>query len=405
MRKSTKNAIVAFVAILLALAIVIACGVGSSWFTNGDIATWFNSWGKGEQTEQPDEETPEEGGENGAVLEESESNGVALMSAKIATADYEAYGVSPLADTAYTLTATITPSDATNKAVTYSVAWKNASSAWASGKTVTDYVTVTQATTGSLTATVTCLQPFGEQVIVTCVVTDNVDLKATCTVDYFRKLTGLGLDITCSNSGSLMAYDTLTWSFDPENSDISVDFPLLKNVGGFDQGWVFVMCDYSAAGGEGTSNTAKYETYFSSAYTIKGDLAPYVNYSIAITQEYYDVLSDLGFSLTCSPEEYKYIGNNSKLPMSIGNIMLSTWVREDSETYGDSLSYSKYVSLRSALKDLAGTPMFRLRIQMTNISGDLESTCVQDYNVSFSASSFANILAEDISLDDTSIVF
>ena len=46
MRRSTKNAIAAVVAIVLALAIVIACGVGSSWFTNSDIATWFNSWGQ-----------------------------------------------------------------------------------------------------------------------------------------------------------------------------------------------------------------------------------------------------------------------------------------------------------------------------------------------------------------------
>lgn len=35
-----------FLAILIAAAIFLACAIGSSWFTNGDIRTWFNSWGQ-----------------------------------------------------------------------------------------------------------------------------------------------------------------------------------------------------------------------------------------------------------------------------------------------------------------------------------------------------------------------
>ncbi len=48
--------------------------------------------------------------------------------------EYEAYGVSAQAETAYTLTATITPSDAANKAVDWTIAFKNASSEWATEK-------------------------------------------------------------------------------------------------------------------------------------------------------------------------------------------------------------------------------------------------------------------------------
>lgn len=48
-----KKTFYAFLALILTAVIVIACGVGSSWFTNGDIKTWFNSWGqKTENTEQ-----------------------------------------------------------------------------------------------------------------------------------------------------------------------------------------------------------------------------------------------------------------------------------------------------------------------------------------------------------------
>lgn len=117
------------------------------------------------------------------------SNGIKLMNAVVASADYEEYGISPLAETAQLLTATITPANATNKAVTWSVAWKNSSSTWASGKNVTDYVTVTPTSTGANTATVGCLQAFGEQVIVTVTSQDNASVKATCTVDYAKRIT------------------------------------------------------------------------------------------------------------------------------------------------------------------------------------------------------------------------
>lgn len=40
------------------------------------------------------------------------SHGIRLAAVKLASSEYEAYGVSPLAESAYTLTATITPADA-----------------------------------------------------------------------------------------------------------------------------------------------------------------------------------------------------------------------------------------------------------------------------------------------------
>lgn len=49
MRNRTRvNIIIAVVTLVLAAVIIIVCGVGSSWFTNSDIATWFDSWGKGD---------------------------------------------------------------------------------------------------------------------------------------------------------------------------------------------------------------------------------------------------------------------------------------------------------------------------------------------------------------------
>ena len=129
----------------------------------------------------------------GMQIGESKGNGIQLMSTTLLSSEYEDFGVSPLAETAYTLTATITPSDAANHGVDWTVAWSNPSSTWANGKTVTDYVTVVPTASGAKMTTVSCLQPFGTQIIITVTSQDNPNAKATCTVDYAQKVTGVEL--------------------------------------------------------------------------------------------------------------------------------------------------------------------------------------------------------------------
>ena len=85
-----------------------------------------------------------------------------------------------------TLTATVSPPEASQK-VEWSVAFKDAGSQWASGKTVTDYVTIEPASDYSKTATVTCLAPFGEVITITVRSHDFPSVKATCQVDFVQK--------------------------------------------------------------------------------------------------------------------------------------------------------------------------------------------------------------------------
>ena len=87
-----------------------------------------------------------------------------------------------------TLTATISPETADNKAVDWSVAFANQSSSWAEGKNVADYVTVMPSSDGALTANVNCLKAFGEQIKVTVTSRVNSDAKAECTLDYARRI-------------------------------------------------------------------------------------------------------------------------------------------------------------------------------------------------------------------------
>ena len=145
----------------------------------GLIAGWFD---KGEDSLPVQDETAtiQDGGMS---VTPSAANGIRLMAAERTATD-----VSPLAETSYTITATIEPASARQNA-NWSVAWANGSSAWATGKTVTDYVTITPTEEGSLTATLACVKPFSEQVILTVSAMGNADKTATCTVDYQQRLT------------------------------------------------------------------------------------------------------------------------------------------------------------------------------------------------------------------------
>ena len=143
-------------------------------------------------TQKIEMEAPPELDGGGVILSESESQGMQLTASKLSSSEYAENGVSAIAESAYTLTATITPSDAGNKAVDWTVAFKNGSSTWASGKTVTDYVTVTPMSEGSLTARVECKAAFGTQIVVKATSRDNAEASATCTADYQQRLLGYG---------------------------------------------------------------------------------------------------------------------------------------------------------------------------------------------------------------------
>ena len=92
--------------------------------------------------------------------------------------------------------ATITPNNAANKKVDWSAAFKNPESEWASGKTLSEYIGVTPAADGSLMASVTCYQAFGEQVILTVTSRENAEATASCTIDYKQQLVSYELSVT-----------------------------------------------------------------------------------------------------------------------------------------------------------------------------------------------------------------
>jgi len=172
MTKNKIKTIVMVVAIILALT--LACG----WIAQTVV-------------NKQKQETPITETESNFTVTPDNNEFMRLTAMPLTAEQYDDYGIMPIAQSAYTITATITPSNADDKTVDWSVAWKDSNSTWAKGKTVTSYVTVTPTSDGALTASVSCLAAFGEQIIVTVVPRGNTDISATCTLDYRQTITGV----------------------------------------------------------------------------------------------------------------------------------------------------------------------------------------------------------------------
>ena len=219
MKKNNDSNIVKSIGVGILVAALMVGSGAFGWFANE------KGWIKGEEIL---EELPEEeGSTSGMQVGEGEGNGISLMSAKIALEDYEEYGISELAESAVSITATITPAEADDKTVDWSIKWKNASSSWATGKTVTDYVTITPTSDGALTANAECKQAFGEQIVITCTSRMNSKATAEVTVDYVKKLEGTTLTLSQNSGGAVLTLSdstTETWTWQSaSNSETDID--------------------------------------------------------------------------------------------------------------------------------------------------------------------------------------
>lgn len=96
-----------------------------------------------------------------------------------------------------TVTANVEPATATNKAVDWSVMWSDSTKS----ESVTDYVTVTPASNGSTTATITCYKAFSGDILVV-VTTREGGYTADCVVSFVGKPTSLTLtSVNANKSG------------------------------------------------------------------------------------------------------------------------------------------------------------------------------------------------------------
>lgn len=180
------NRLTKFLSYFLTLILGIAIGAGVYGIADNLPSTKLDD--EFISTEQP----------GGLILpEETAGNGIKLVSAAIPVEQNEDYGVSAINTVKpkpYRLTATYEPDSASEILMDWSVNFKNPSSSWASGKTVTDYVTVTPTADGALTADVQCLKDFGEQIIVKVANRSNPEIYATATCDYVARISSVTID-------------------------------------------------------------------------------------------------------------------------------------------------------------------------------------------------------------------
>lgn len=177
-KKSNVNFVKTFLSTLIVIVLIaatVAIGFFSTGFRNWTKEDWETVWN---ETFKEDPAPEDDGGSDPEIEESAISLNMFSSEGSVA------------------VTATITPETATNKKVDWSLAWKNASSSWASGKTVTDYVTITPSSDGSLTATISCIKEFSEQIIVTVVSRANENASATCNVDYVKRIKSTGLSVS-----------------------------------------------------------------------------------------------------------------------------------------------------------------------------------------------------------------
>jgi hypothetical protein len=239
------------------------------------------------------------------LVERKSSNGINLMSQTIDI--HSAY-----------LTATIYPDTVTDKTVTWNLSWANPSSAWASGKSVSNYVAFS-VSSDTLTITLTCVSDFGEQIIATCTSSSNSSVSATATLDYERRIVGSNLYLRMLDSAGS---DILNLSTTDQSYDI--DFPTFSDkVLNDSQNWAYDAGNYTAGGCtvDNTQNylnqSYSYISYTYSAYTVLPNWelsnypSTYDKVYVAASDWYLDCLNLAGFTTTVSAYE--------EIPINITN--------------------------------------------------------------------------------------
>ena len=129
---------------------------------------------------------------NNVVVTPQEGNGGIRLMAEFQPGVTESGDETDYEGETLTITATVSPDNsADNTGLDWSMAFKNPSSPWATGKTLSDYMTLTPSgadVAGSKTVSVKCLKPFGEQIVITATSQDNPAVTASCTADFAQRI-------------------------------------------------------------------------------------------------------------------------------------------------------------------------------------------------------------------------
>lgn len=386
-------------AIVMILVVIIgavcAIGVAKCWFGHeyGEDGICVKCGAEKPVEEPPAEDPDEDGGLE--VDPEAQARGMRLASVRIPRPQFAEEGISPLAESAQQLTATVTPADATNKEVDWSIEWNNASSTWAKGKTVTDYVTVTPTADGALTANVACLQPFAEKIVIRVAVRTDTALYAEAVVDYEKRI--LGFDLSFANTFSTTDTNNLVepanWSFTTSSLTQTVNFPRIKAAVNNDFGyaWTGYYDD------QDTTNVTLNVQY--SIYTKDKSYAG-AKISVAASEEYINALEAAGLSVQANANQYIELtsGSLSELSFTVNDIYLAAFC-SDAHSYFK--TFDEYVAARGHIRENLSASYLNVKVEALGATERDSSTI---YTVKFSANSVQSIV-ENITVTPGTITF
>ena len=193
-------------AVLLIAALVL------SVFTKG-----FTDWQFGKELPAVNDLT------GNVVVTPQEGNGGIRLMAEFQPEITESGDATDYEGETLTITATVSPDNsADNTGLDWSMTFKNPSSAWATGKTLSDYMTLTPSGTdaaGSKKVSVKCLKPFGEQVVITATSQDNPEVTASCTADFAQRIESAALKFGDLNV-NLGGDTNVKWELNPNGAGV-----------------------------------------------------------------------------------------------------------------------------------------------------------------------------------------
>jgi len=366
-----KKILYGLLSITLAAALIITVGVGSSWFTNWQIKTWFNSWGQQKPLPPDDENLEENSGSSFFVNTDYEaSNGLSLRATSYS-----------LSSETFTLRVIKTPTDADASAYDWTVTFANATTGWGAGKNATDYVTVTPSSEDGAEVVVTCLQPFSAEIRITVFLSENPKVYGYATCNYGKKVTNVKYEIP--NQLTLSNGAAATWTWAP-SMDIENDI----------QNWAEKRGSVSVEWSDGTldSNVEDFQFSVSCSEQLKAQLD-----KISMSE-----VERSAYRKTLSYNDERYISfSQGALFFAGGNepYGLFSFCGEAFDYQVDNLNTTNFKALRTALQACSVDFVITVKVTPTYCNDYIAT-----YNVNVDNASI-RLLASSITIDKPSIIF
>ena len=363
MRNNDKKKLYGAIAFIVTLALLTGLVFSAlEWWTDKGPSTW----GKKKEDVQADA--------GGMFLEDGETTSdgpvaISLVTKTISPEEYGDYGIMSIAESAQSITATVTPANAEDKKLVWSIAWESgASGKWGNGKTVTEYVSGS-ASQDTLTYTLSCKQAFGEVIVVTAAIDGNPSVKATKKVQYQQKPEQTWtVNIAYTNS---TAAKNITWAIHNQtNLQQNLKFPQATTV-------TELKNYYSATGSNKGTYTVTYEPTLGTVYTVAATIGS-VTVSFSGARGYYRAAQVAGLPDYSEMRTEWIVASGTGKTLSGFDFINALKLSEATDT--------QYLALRQALA--TQTQSFYVKV---TVSAEINGTHFED-------NSFAQFLFDKTSL-------